>query len=360
MRKKRDFRLNLPLVIIFGTIFVTMIVTMFFNTKLTYLLHLKPDLSAIKENALEVHFVDTGEGDITLIRLPNNKTVIVDSGTSLYNKKITTYINNAFFDGENGYFDYAILTHTDLDHMGNFLDILNSYDVKNFYRPKIYSANLEQDIEEGLHINNAKFDQILIKLNTLSKINNTKVMFTELGAENEEIKPYLKFLSPLKDSYEDENEYSPYILVTYKDKNILLTGDAPISNEIDFMNYYDSFDIDVLKVAHHGSKSSTSKEFVEFLKPEYAVISCGENSYGHPTQEVLNNLSNYSENLISNTYITQNDGNIVYYVNSSNSNGFLFIKNISSYIFIDYFYIAIGVMGICLIVVFFPKYKKEK
>ncbi len=362
MRKKRNFKLNKTLLIICGIIFVTMIVTMFFNEKLNYAFHLKPNLTKIESNSMQVHFVDTGEGDVILVRLPNNKNLIVDSGKNNYESKIAYYINNVFFNSQKErVFDYAILTHSDSDHSGNFLYILNNYQVKNFYRPKIYSKNYDTNYNENIDlvIDDANYDEIIKKLNSLKMENKINVFYNFVGAETDEIKEYVTFLSPTKDNYSDENMYSPYIKLEYKNKSVLLTGDATTENEIELINTQDFVNIDVLKLAHHGSNTSTSSTFLEFLNPKYAIISCGENSYGHPSSEVLNNLKNYSEELYNNTYSTQNLGNIIYFINEDSFSDFLFIKDVSTYIFVDYYYIALGIMGVCLIIVFFPKYTKN-
>lgn len=362
MKKKRVLKLNKTALIICGIIFVAMIVTLFFNTQLNYAFHLKPDVSKLEQNSLQVHFLDTGEGDAILIKLPNGKNVIVDSGRNSYESKIAYYINNVFFNGsKDKVFDYAILTHSDSDHSGNFLYILNNYQVKNFYRPKIYSRNNDTNYDENydLVIDDANYDAIIDKINKLQDENKINVYYNFVGAETDEIKNYISFLTPTLNTYSNENMYSPIIKLAYKNKSVLLTGDATIDNEVELMNTVEQFDVDVLKLGHHGSNTSTSGEFLEFIKPEYAIISCGKNDYGHPSDDVINNLKNYDEELYNNTYSTLVCGNVVYFVNSNSTSGFVFIKNVTSYIFVDYYFIAIGVMGLCLLIVFFPKYEKN-
>ena len=359
-KKERDFKLNIYLVVIFGIIFVMAGISMFFNSFLTVALKLKPDVSGFQESALQVHFVDTGEGDAILIKLPNNKNVLVDSGTANNRNKIISYIDNVFFDGKGGEFDYAILTHSDIDHSGNFKYILDNYSVHNVYRPKIYSKNYDTNYDEnGLVINSDSYDEIVLKLNQLSAENKTKIMFSEAGAEAEDINSFLTFLTPTKENYKDENMYSPIVKVSYRNKSILLTGDANFDNEIEVINTVDNLDVDVLKLSHHGSETGTSLEFLNFCKPEYAIISCGENSYGHPSLNVLNNIKNYSNDLYNNIYTTQSSGNIIVAVDDVGLLTIDTIQNVDSYIYLDYYLIAIAVMGICLIVVFFPKYKKD-
>lgn len=359
-KKERDFKLNIYLVIICGVIFTLFGVSIFFNTFFTYALKLKPDISAVNNAPLQVHFVDTGEGDAILIKLPNNKTLIVDSGTVNYRDKITSYIDNVFFNGKGGVFDYAILTHSDVDHAGNFKHILDTYEVRNFYRPKIYSETFDTGYtEQSLVINNSSYDQIIQKLNELSVNNKTNVMFTELNAETEVIKNYVSFLGPVNDYYTEENMYSSVIKISHLNKSILLTGDATTQNEVEIINSTSNLDIDVLKLGHHGSNTSTSLNFLNYCKPEYAIISYGENNYGHPSVEVLNNIKNYSQNLYNNIYDTHTLGNIIVAVNSDGNIEIDTIKNVDDYIYLDYYFIAIAGMGLCLIIVFFPKFKKD-
>ena len=360
MKKERDFSLNIPLLIICGVVFVIFGITIFFTTPLTYLLKLKPDLRNINNSALEVHFVDVGSADAILVKLPNDKKVIIDSGLSSYQKKLSYYINNVFFrNDKDKTFDYAILTHSDSDHSGNFSFILDNYTVKNFYRPQIYSKEYDEEVLGGYVIEDSNYDKIISRLNKLSNQNKINVMYNFAGAETDEIKDYLTFLTPLKEVYGESNMYSPYILLKHKSKSVLLTGDATKENEIELTNYYSNLNVDVLKIAHHGSSTSTSVEFLEYLNPKYAVISVGENNNNLPSLDTLNNIKNYSEDLYKNLYITKDRGNIIYYVNSDENSGFLTIKNVNSYVFVDYYLIALAVMGTCLTIVFFPKFKKK-
>ena len=360
MKKERDFSLNIPLLIICGVVFVIFGITIFFTNPLTYLLKLKPNLTNIQESALEVHFVDVGSADAILVKLPNNKKIIIDSGLSSYQKKLSYYINNVFFrNDKEKIFDYAILTHSDGDHSGNFSFILDNYTVKNFYRPQIYSKTYDEEIVGGYIIEDSNYDNLINKLNNLSSENKINVLYNFAGAETDEIKDYLTFLTPLKEVYSKSNMYSPYILLEYKSKSVLLTGDATKENEIELTNYYSNLNIDVLKLAHHGSSTSTSLEFLEFLNPKYAVISVGENDKNLPSIDTLNTVKSFSDELYDNLYLTSNCGNIVYYVNSENNSGFLTIKNVNSYVFVDYYLIALAVMGTCLTIVFFPKFKKK-
>ena len=94
-RKKRDIKLNKRNIIIFGVLFVLLGLSIFFSQFLTYLFKLRPNIEEV--TGLEVHFLDVGEGDAILVRLPNNETMIIDSGTKAYESKVNTYIDHVFF-----------------------------------------------------------------------------------------------------------------------------------------------------------------------------------------------------------------------------------------------------------------------
>ena len=112
--------------------------------------------------------MDTGEGDAILVRLPNDKTMIIDSGLSSKRGKITSYIDKVFFDDEDKVFDYAVLTHSDIDHSGNMLYSLENYVVKNFYRPKIYSKTIDSEYnQQDFVVDNGNYDSIINKINQL-------------------------------------------------------------------------------------------------------------------------------------------------------------------------------------------------
>jgi competence protein ComEC len=101
-----------------------------------------------------------------------------------------------------------------------------------------------------------------------------------------------KFVGPVKAYGTDLNDWSAVLHVTYGNNKFLFTGDAETKSEADMINSKQSLKADVLKVGHHGSKSSTSAVFLKAVAPKYAVISVGKNSYGHPTKEILDRLKN--------------------------------------------------------------------
>lgn len=101
-----------------------------------------------------------------------------------------------------------------------------------------------------------------------------------------------KFLAPVSSYGSDLNEWSAVLKVQYKNNSFLFTGDAEFKSETDMLKYKSNLKADVLKVGHHGSSTSTSKKFLDAVKPKYAIISVGKNSYGHPNSGIIARLKN--------------------------------------------------------------------
>ena len=243
-----------------------------------------------------VHFVDVGQGDCTIIMLPDNKVVMIDTGPHSSRNNLKRYLSSMDFKA----IDYLILTHPDEDHVGNAKMIFDDYEVLNCYVPKVSSNYMEH---RGLNVNNYK----LISTNVWSNL--TEAMYNErcniyYNFKNEKIYDdtydySIDFFTPIADYQSSSNDYSPIILVNIQDIKFMFTGDADESKEQEFLNEYDDlinsnssyFDVDVLKVGHHGSKTSSKTEFLNVVKAETAIISCAAgNKYGHPNLETLERL----------------------------------------------------------------------
>lgn len=210
--------------------------------------------------------IDVGQGDSILLH-SNNKNILVDTGG--LNKEGNVYFNTLYpiFKSEGiKKIDYLILTHGDKDHLGDSKTLIDNFKVKNIIINSNYINYYERKIlskktiiaTEGLNIKAGDFN--LIQLNKDLK---------------------------------DENDSSQVYLVTIRNNKILLTGDASKKTEKYILENYDLPKIDILKVGHHGSKTSTSIELLEQIEPEIALISCGkDNKFNHPNQETLEVLSN--------------------------------------------------------------------
>lgn len=254
---------------------------------------------SVSSSACKIHYIDVGQGDCTFIELPDNKSIMIDTGASFSADKVKKYLK-AIGKDKNTVIDYLILTHTDSDHIGNSKMILDNFIVKNVYIPKVYS-NFE--VKNNLCVSDYNINTSLLWEETCKAIysevgtTNRFYSFKDCVIENDEAGYSLIFYYPFEDKISEANNYSPIIVLSYRTSKFMFVGDIEGSVEEDFLLYYkdvlNNFDVDVLKVSHHGSKNSTSNEFLQVVKPEYAVISCGkDNSYSHPNNETINRLIN--------------------------------------------------------------------
>lgn len=242
-----------------------------------------------KKDKLEIHLIDVGQGDSILITTPSNKNILVDSGDENSEYILQSYLKKEKIKS----LDMIIATHPDSDHIGSL-----DYIIKNFNVKSIYMPNQSTDSSSYKNLIQACKDEGLT-ISYLSKGNYLKIdEYTDLLV-----------LSP---SYiqEDNNLNSIVFNLNHKEKSFLFTGDCEESNEIDIMNSFNLENIDFLKVAHHGSSSSSSLEFIKETSPDVAVISCGyKNQYGHPHQSTIDTLN---ENNVL-TYRTDVNSDMVFY-----------------------------------------------
>lgn len=339
---------------------IALCVTLFFPSTFEELFHLTPNLSSIDENALEIHFVDVGQGDSILVRFPNEQTMLIDSGITDYREKLISYIDNVFLTKSEKGFTYGVLTHSDSDHSSNMSFILDNYDFETFYRPKQYSINVE-GVSSG--VSTKTYDNFI---KSLYSANVGSIEYNQTGLSLEICDGCsVKWYSPNLEKYDDNNNYSPIIVIEYLGRRICLTGDARVENEQEAITNGIG-DVDVLKLGHHGSLTSNSQAFLEETMPEYIVICVGDNSYNLPNKTVMARLQEYDQTYNKTAYsdmrTTQNDGNIVCFVNEDSSINFLTIKSVDDYIFVSWYYIAIGGIIVCFVVIVLPnkKYRAKR
>ena len=242
-----------------------------------------------------IDFIDVGQGDSTLIHI-NNKNILVDTGGRItyQNKEFNNRIKTTSIVSTRTIpllkslgikrIDYLILTHGDKDHMGESINLINNYKVKNI----IFNCGEYNYLENEL----------------LKEINNKNIKNYSCINELKVHKNTLYFLQTK--IYDNENDNSNVIYTEVNNKKILLMGDASIKTEKEILKEYDIENIDILKVGHHGSKTSSSKDFISVTNPKYSIISVGKNKYGHPNKEVLETLSK------SKIYRTDKEGSIIF------------------------------------------------
>lgn len=240
-------------------------------------------------NFLSVHIIDVGQGDCILIKTPEEKNILVDGGDESTYKIIKTYLKLNKVKN----LDIVIATHLDKDHIGSLDDIITNFNVN-----KVYTPNQKDDSSHYCNLVEACENKNL-KFNYLSKDDYIKI-------DNNTV---INVLSP---SYiqDNNNQNSIVFNLEYKDMDFLFTGDCEEPNEIEMTSSYELDDIDFLKVAHHGSSSSSTDRFIKDTSPSIAAISCGyKNQYGHPHKSTLDTLKKYGVKPIR----TDINGDLVFY-----------------------------------------------
>lgn len=223
------------------------------------------------DNNTYIYYIDVGQGDSILVVTPHlNKTILIDTGGIVsfnenYKSNIVKNKTIPLFRriGINKV-DYLFLTHGDYDHAGEANELLSNFCVKKVFINKGNINNIEKKInnKEVLRLKNFVIDNI--KVNSLN--NNV---------------------------FNNENDNSTILLFNIYDYKFLFMGDASIKTEEYLLNNYILPNVDILKVGHHGSYTSTSTDFINVIKPKYSVISVGENNmYKHPNKSVLDILDN--------------------------------------------------------------------
>lgn len=222
---------------------------------------------------LTVNYIDVGQGDCSLIHLPNGTKMMIDAGTSESYENIEKVLTST----NTQKIDYLIATHPHADHIGSMRRVIENYPIGSIYMPKATS-------------NSATFEKLLLTIKEKGyNINSTVAGMTIYQDENTKIET----LAPNNSSYENLNNYSIVVKLSYKNQSLLFMGDAEILSENEILNNGYIPKADVIKLGHHGSSTSNSKKFLEAVNPRYAIISCGaDNEYAHPHDEIVRRIEN--------------------------------------------------------------------
>ncbi len=396
-------------IIIFLIIAAALGVSMLFELKINYALGLTkieeeayegPTTSEVLsvKNDLNVHFVDVGQGDACIIEFPDGKNMLIDGGDKdgEVADTLLAYIEANILDDDGtpiDYFDYAMLTHPDSDHCGSMDKVLDKYPTKVFYRPNVLATrsgytdpglgNLiegygEKDTIEYRDAIEAGHNQTL---GTKVLINSIDLPAIEPEGKSKGQDGYysLNFYGPESASYKDWNDYSPIMILEYEDIRFVLTGDCEKHGEAEFAQnvvdaksdgetdkfdeFDDDFHVDVIKLGHHGSRTSTSEDLVEAVTGTEAqrsstllIASCGfDNKYKHPHTEKIDELVSLGfkkENLLR----TDENGTIVLSVRyDENQSKYALFHGANAMIksqkeTIDWRYIALVILGVSFII----------
>ncbi|MBS5673439.1 MAG: MBL fold metallo-hydrolase [Lachnospiraceae bacterium] len=228
-----------------------------------------PDTSK-PEGTLEVHYIDVGQGDATLIKCGSH-AMLIDGGNNNKGTTVQLYLKKQGVES----LDYVIGTHPDADHIGG-LDVI------------VYKYNCEKVIMPDYEKDTRTYQELVDVIHD----KNMKITYPVVGEQYALGEAEFTIIAPNSNSYGgNANDYSVAILLEYGKNRFLFTGDAEEASETEMLSNGIELSADVYKVAHHGSRSASTQEFLNAVRPKYAVISCGEeNSYGHPHAEVLNRL----------------------------------------------------------------------
>ena len=237
----------------------------YLNIILLIIIYISPYLNS----NFEVVMFEVGEADCHLIKYPYNKnTILIDTGKNEYKIKneVIPYLKSIGIKK----IDYLIITHGDEDHIGGSITLINNFQVKNVILNKGTFTDLEKELIKNLNKKKIPYQININKINlsnhTIYLLNNTK--------------------------YNNENDNSIITYFTYQKYKFLYMGDASITTEDNLLENYNLNNISILKVGHHGSNTSSSKDFISQINPSISLISVGENNiYLHPNKEVINNLS---------------------------------------------------------------------
>ena len=254
------------------------------------------------DSAFEISYLDVGQGDSIFVKFPYNKgNILIDTGGtisykkekweersseySIVDSKIIPYLNSLGLTK----LDYLIITHGDYDHMGEAINLVENFKVEKVILNCGEFNELEQELIKVLDKKNIPYYSCIKELN----IDSNKLYFL-----NDKL-------------YDNENDNSSVIYTKLNNSKFLFMGDAGVEVEEILIEKYNLQDIDLLKVGHHGSKTSSGESFIDEVNPKYSIISVGKNNrYGHPNYNVLDNLEN------SKIYRTDIDGSIIVNVNN--------------------------------------------
>lgn len=268
-----------------------------------------------KDADLEIHFIDVGQGDCSLI-MWEGASMLIDCGEREQADAVLKYLKKQGVKK----LDYIIATHPHSDHIGGMGDIISELEVGKVIAPRV-SDDMTPTTKTYERFLQALKDKAL-KL-TAAKPDTTYTLSSTAASAADKKPPKFEILAPV-DDYKDLNNYSVVVRLTYGRTSYLFTGDAEKEAETDILESGADVAADVLKMGHHGSSTSSSDSFFEEVSPKICVIQCGSgNSYGHPHKETIDKINSSGAKVYRNdtdgTVIVYSDGDEIFVKTSKDS-----------------------------------------
>lgn len=246
--------------------------------------------SNLSESGFKAHFIDVGQGDCTLIEC-GGKFMLIDAGENGHETDVLNYLRSTNVEK----LDYVIATHQHSDHIGGLPEVLEEFETETIIMPKLTQAQTPTNSTYKAFLNAVK-------------ASGAQVISAKVGSVYYLADAKFEILGPVSDDCDGLNSMSAVTKITYGETSFLVTGDAEKDEETEIVENGAELDCDVLKVGHHGSKTSSCEAFLNEVTPKICIISCGkDNDYGHPHNVTVERLKKYTDEI----YRTDICGNIV-------------------------------------------------
>lgn len=229
-------------------------------------------LPSVAPGTVEIHAIDVGQADCTLIRTEAGH-ILIDAGDVATGKDVVDYLRRAGVER----LAYAIFTHPDSDHIGGACDVLLAVEVERVILPKIHESDIP------------KTEVYTQLMSAVLAEPDVHVIAAASGDTYELGELQMRVLAPNASDYADINDYSVAVRLDFGETSFLFTGDAQATSEQEMLAIQpvEVLDCTFFQAGHHGANTSNTVAFLEAVSPEIVVISCGENSFGHPSGEAL-------------------------------------------------------------------------
>lgn len=247
------------------------------------------------EASFSLHVIDVGQGDCILVKC-NDKAMLVDAGSRGNDAKILSYLEKQGVEK----LDYVVATHPHEDHIGSLDKVIAGMDVGEIIMPRM---------PEGATPTTRTYESLLDEIEK----KNMQITAARVGESFYLGDALVRILAPVREYGSDYNNMSVVLYIEFGESSFLLMGDAEDKSEKDIMGTFDDISADVIKIGHHGSKTSSTQDFLAAVNPRYALISVGlNNKYEHPDEGVLERLRDkniqYFRTDLKGTIVVSSDG----------------------------------------------------